>query len=119
MWPAFWAVKEADQIKPLPPEQVYDITRRALRVRKNFVEELLKPRLSSTDLKEILGEDRAQDQRRRVDRRKNPRRSPRCKPKKGREQFDEKVDAALAAIEEELGAQNGCLCLRRIYLRSR
>ena len=105
MWPAFWGVMENDEITPLPPEQVYDITRRALRVRKDFVEELLQPRLSSTDLKEVLGEDRAKTKEDEWTEEESAKVTE-AQTKKGRELFEEKVDAALAAIEEQRGADD-------------
>ncbi|MEM6692734.1 MAG: cytochrome c3 family protein, partial [Planctomycetota bacterium] len=40
MWPAFWGYMEEGNPVPLPPEEVYDVTRKSLRVRKNFVEEV-------------------------------------------------------------------------------
>ncbi|PHQ34865.1 multiheme c-type cytochrome [Rhodopirellula bahusiensis] len=63
MWPAYWGELVDGKVTPLPPEEVYTNTRRALRVRKDFIEEL---------------------------------------SDKGREEFDEKVAAALAAIEKTM-----------------
>lgn len=40
MWPAFWGRLDGDQIVPLHPESVYNWTRRALRVRRDFVAEV-------------------------------------------------------------------------------
>lgn len=40
MWPAFWGVLNGDAITPLDPGDVYDWTRRPLRLRKSFMEEL-------------------------------------------------------------------------------
>ncbi len=40
MWPAFWGQLDGEQIVPLHPESVYSWTRRALRVRRDFVEEV-------------------------------------------------------------------------------
>ncbi|MGB7323366.1 MAG: cytochrome c3 family protein [Rubripirellula sp.] len=63
MWPAYWGSVKDGTVSPLSPEAVYTATRKALRVRKDFVTEV---------------------------------------SEKGREVFDEKVFAALAAIEKEL-----------------
>lgn len=101
MWPAFWGTVKDGKVDPISPTQVYDLTRSALRVRKDFVEEVLKPKMSSSDLKEILGEDRARtkpadwtpDEQEKVDA---------AQTKEGRATFHEKVFAALEAIEEEL-----------------
>ncbi|EMB18314.1 hypothetical protein [Rhodopirellula europaea] len=63
MWPAYWGKLVDGKVVPLSPEEVYTNTRRALRVRKDFIEEL---------------------------------------SEKGREEFDEKVAGALAAIEKTM-----------------
>ncbi|MEM9369232.1 MAG: hypothetical protein AAGD07_24890 [Planctomycetota bacterium] len=41
MWPTYWASVSDEQIKPLPPDEVFTATRRALRVRKDFMSELV------------------------------------------------------------------------------
>jgi len=40
MWPAFWGQLDGERIVPLHPESVYTWTRRALRVRRDFVTEV-------------------------------------------------------------------------------
>ncbi|WP_150122694.1 hypothetical protein [Rhodopirellula islandica] len=40
MWPAYWGKLVDGKVTPLPPEEVYTNTRRALRVRKDFIAEL-------------------------------------------------------------------------------
>ncbi len=40
MWPAFWGTIEGDSIQPRSPADVYDWTRKSLRVRKDFIEEI-------------------------------------------------------------------------------
>ena len=101
MWPAFWGVVKDEKIEPIAPDDVYDLTRKALRVRKSFGDEILKPKVSSTKLKELLGEDRA--------RVKEEERTPEEQEKvdqlqaeEGRAAFNEKVSLALKALEEEL-----------------
>ncbi len=101
MWPAFWGKMVDNKVEPLSPTKVYDATRRALRVRSDFREEVLMPKLKSSDLKEILGEDRART--RPDDWTEVERQNVEVKQKEvGRQQFDEKVYAALEAIEQEL-----------------
>ncbi len=100
IWPAFWGVIEAGKLRPISPLKTYDVIRRALRVRKDFVAELLTPKLSSKDLKEILGEERAKvdpDQWTAEETAK----FDSVQLARGRELFDEKVSAALEAIEKE------------------
>jgi hypothetical protein len=61
VWPAFWGFIKDDQITPLNPEEVYDATRKTLRVRRGtpFAESMLDVKLSTEDKAGILGEDRA------------------------------------------------------------
>jgi hypothetical protein len=104
MWPAFWGTVRDGKLQPLPPEKVHDLTRRSLRVRKDFAEELLKPKISSSDLKEILGEERAKtppeertdEENAKVDAEQ---------AKQGRQLFEEKVSASLETIEKELSVE--------------
>jgi hypothetical protein len=111
MWPAFWGTLQDGKVTPLPPEQSYELTRKALRVRKDLVEELLQADLSSSELKELLGEERAKS--------KPEEWSPEETSKvttaqavKGRETFNEKVHEALQAIETELKVE------RAVYVSS-
>lgn len=101
MWPAFWGVVEEGQVRPLPPEAVYDLTRRSLRVRRDFISELVMPELGSSDLKDLLGEDRyrvepqewTDEERAKVEAEQ---------VKQGTAEFQQKVAAALEAVEGEL-----------------
>jgi nitrate/TMAO reductase-like tetraheme cytochrome c subunit len=99
MWPAFWGSVLDGDVVPLDPEQVYTATRRALRVRGGFVEEIVMPELKRSQLKELLGEDRDRlppeqwtaEEAAKVDA---------ATRQAGRELFAEKVSAALEALEE-------------------
>ncbi len=104
IWPAFWGVIEKGKVRPIPPNDVYDITRRSLRVRKDFVAELVKPKVSSKDLTELLGEERAKLDREEWNE-EETRKVDALQAEQGRELFEEKVSAALEAIEEELEAE--------------
>jgi hypothetical protein len=103
MWPAFWAELKDGKLQPLLPTQVYDATRPALRVRKDFVDEVLQPKLTSSELKELLGEDRAKKDESWTDEEQTKVDS--ATAQKGRQQFNEKIYAALAAIEKEMGIE--------------
>ncbi|WP_146394176.1 hypothetical protein [Planctomycetes bacterium CA13] len=59
VWPAFWGTVVDGALTPIDPSMIYDLTRKSLRVRKGFVEELVTPQLSRTELKEVLGEERS------------------------------------------------------------
>ncbi|WP_449314269.1 hypothetical protein [Rubripirellula lacrimiformis] len=102
MWPAYWGTLQEDQsIVPLNPEDVYQWTRKSLRVRSDFVEEILQPKLKSSELTELLGADRAkvkpdqwdEDEQAKVQQRQ---------AELGEAEFQEKVATALMAIESEL-----------------
>lgn len=101
MWPAYWGSMVDGKVRPLSPETVYSATRRTLRVRNDFVEEILQPKPKSSDLKEWLGEQRAKlDPEQWSD-------EERSKVAAGVKQagqlaFHEKVSAALQALEQEL-----------------
>lgn len=101
MWPAYWGHVADGTVIPLTPEAVYAVTRRALRVRKDFRQEVTQVKLSTRDKQDLLGEERGgadesqwtEEEQAKVAAFINQR---------GRAQFDEKVAAALAAIEKEL-----------------
>ncbi|QDT12454.1 hypothetical protein [Planctomycetes bacterium K23_9] len=104
VWPAYWATVVDGVAKPIAPEKVYDATRKSLRVRKDFVDELVLPKWSSKDLKEVLGDDRARipseewsdDERQKLEK---------IQRENGETLFAEKVSAALASLEKELEAE--------------
>lgn len=100
-WPAFWASLVDGKLNPLPPESVYDATRRALRVRKDFSSELLWPKLSSTEMKELLGEDRYRTKTEEWSAAESAKVHAATKAA-GEKLFGEKVSAAIAAIQKEL-----------------
>ncbi|MCA9138531.1 MAG: hypothetical protein KDB00_17285 [Planctomycetales bacterium] len=58
VWPAFWGSIADGKLTPLNPDQVFDVTRKSLRVRNDFVTELLEPKLGSSEMKAILGDER-------------------------------------------------------------
>ena len=83
MWPSFWGVLREGQITALNPETVYEIVRRPLRVRREFGEELGEVRLSISDRRELLGEERA-----------------RARPEEWTEEERNKIEVAEAAERE-------------------
>jgi hypothetical protein len=58
-WPAYWGLMKDKNITPIEPEKAYQLTRGALKVRKDFSEELIAVKPTSSDRKSILGDDRA------------------------------------------------------------
>lgn len=102
MWPAFWGSAQSDgSITPLPPEEIYQLTRKSLRVRKDFVDELVFPELKSSAMKEILGDDRYKtDPEEWTEAEADEVAQQRTEL--GQQEFNEKVSKALAAIEEEM-----------------
>lgn len=59
MWPSFWGLIRKDEVEVLPPEKVYELIRKPLKVRREFTEELGNVRLSLSTRKELLGDERA------------------------------------------------------------
>lgn len=59
MWPSYWAIRRESQWQILNPEQVYDVVRRPLKVRREFTEELSEVKLALSTRRELLGEERA------------------------------------------------------------
>ncbi len=103
VWPAYWGIlsSASGDIEPIDPNQVYEITRKALRVRKDFVEEVLRPKPKSETLKAILGETRARADREEWSAEEAVRIDAAI-DEAGRELFGEKVTAAIAALQESL-----------------
>ncbi len=58
-WPAYWGIMKEKVIEPLEPETAFQTTRKALKIRKSFSEELIAVKPSLSDRKSILGDDRA------------------------------------------------------------
>ncbi|MDA8743820.1 hypothetical protein N9N28_04215 [Rubripirellula amarantea] len=106
MWPAYWAELTDDKkLKPLVPDQVYDWTRKSLRVRRSFIEEIMLPKLKSSELNALLGPERGKlkpdewttSEVDKVNARQR---------ELGDADFKEKVAKSLNAIEKELGISN-------------
>jgi hypothetical protein len=104
VWPAFWATLVDGKLTPLEPETTYEITRRTLRVRKDFTEELLSPKLGSSEMKETLGEDRSRTKPEEWSDEEAAKVAAATKTA-GEKLFAEKVSSSLAAIEKELGVE--------------
>ncbi len=85
---------------PMTPEVAYELVRKPLKVRKDFTEELREVSLSLSQRKELLGEARARVKD--DDRTAKEREKVQEAEKTAREaQIDERMQAALLAIEEE------------------
>lgn len=98
-WPAYFAQLEDGELTPLSPESVYDWTRRALRVRKSFESEVTGAKLSRKDRDSVLGEDSKLG-----DDELEPSQLELLQQRKveiGRDLFDDKVHAALEAIQSQ------------------
>ncbi|GIW97651.1 MAG: hypothetical protein KatS3mg111_0984 [Pirellulaceae bacterium] len=104
LWPSYWAVMEKGTIQPLHPERAYELVRRALRVRRDFSEELAEVRLPLSQRREILGDSRAgvreEDW---TDEERQQIRAAEAQLRKS--QISERMVAALSAIEEAYPGQ--------------
>ncbi len=101
IWPAYWGSLSDGKIQPLDPATTYDLTRRSLRVRSDFVEEIVAPKLSSTDRKKILGDDRYKVSDEELTSEEQEKLAA-AQKLAGQESFNEKVAVSLEALEKEL-----------------
>ncbi|MGB7327227.1 MAG: cytochrome c3 family protein, partial [Rubripirellula sp.] len=99
MWPSFWATLTEDKLTPLNPEVAYELVRKPLKVRREFTEELAEVKLSLSERKELIGEDRA----RMKPEDWTPEEAAKIAEAEGKArevQVNERMAAALASIEE-------------------
>jgi hypothetical protein len=104
IWPAFWGKLQGDELRPLHPEQAQDLVRRALRVRRDFTEELTRATLTAAERDGLLGPERAalpadeltDDERATL---------ARGEREKAVTAFREKLAEALAAVNEALAPE--------------
>uniref|UniRef100_UPI0035693986 hypothetical protein n=1 Tax=Novipirellula sp. TaxID=2795430 RepID=UPI0035693986 len=101
IWPAYWGSLSDGKIKPLDPASTYDLTRRSLRVRRDFVEEIISPKLGSSDRKKILGDDRYRVSDEELNEEERNKLAI-AQKEAGTESFNEKVAASLESLEKEL-----------------
>lgn len=104
VWPAYWATVNDRKLRPIDPTIVYDVTRKSLRVRKDFSAELLSPKLGSKEMKEILGDERYRAKPEDWSDEESAKVAA-AQKEAGEKLFGEKVYAAIGAIEEELEAE--------------
>ncbi|MEM6470841.1 MAG: hypothetical protein AAF802_14880, partial [Planctomycetota bacterium] len=99
VWPAYWGSLKEGKITPLDPDAVYEATRRSLRVRKSFREEILSPKLSSKEMKELLGDERYRTKEEEWSD-EEARKVADAKLEAGQVLFSEKVYASIEAIQK-------------------
>jgi hypothetical protein len=107
-WPAYWASwQPSGDVTPLDPQQAYELTRRALRVRRDLTSELADVKLSAKERRELLGEGADPD-------------SPSAEQSeileqalaaKRQEQVEQRMLGALQAVQQALPAES-----RAIYI---
>lgn len=118
MWPAFWGHVQDGRVQPLNPETVHSLTRRSLRVRKDFVQEILQPKPKSSKLKELLGEERAKLDEQEWTEEEAAKVAAHVETE-GLAEFEEKVAGALETLEEELDLEQAVYVASGIiYARS-
>lgn len=99
MWPSYWAVIRQGEIIALNPEQAYELLRKPLRIRRDFIEELSEVKLSLAQRREILGDDRAARQK--AEELSGGQREliAAAEAEQRKQQVNERIAAALAEIE--------------------
>ncbi len=99
MWPSYWGTIRDGEVTVLNPETVYELIRRPLKVRRQFTDELAKVKLPLSKRKELLGEDRARLKE--VDwTEEEKQKIAGAEAEARKQQVDERMAAALAAIEQ-------------------
>jgi hypothetical protein len=58
LWPSFWGLIKDGVATPLNPDQVFELIRKPLKVRKDFAEELIEVKLTLSQRTQILGDDK-------------------------------------------------------------
>lgn len=100
-WASFWAkIDDGQRVVPLHPDRVADLSRRSLRVRKDFVEEILEDELSTSELKQVLG-DETDPKDHSMWTEKQIRAVARAEQQKAQSIFDEKISATLKTLQEQ------------------
>jgi hypothetical protein len=56
-WPSYWGTIQSDRVRVLNPEVTYELVRRELKVRRDFVEDLSEVKLSLKERTEVLGDE--------------------------------------------------------------
>lgn len=59
MWPAYWGTIKDGSVQVLNPDQVHELVRKDLKVRRDFTEELAEVKLSLSERAKLIGEARA------------------------------------------------------------
>jgi hypothetical protein len=59
VWPSYWANRAGGKLERLDLQQAQEALQRVLRVRRDFVEEMMRVRLNRAQKAEVLGEERA------------------------------------------------------------
>lgn len=119
VWPAFWGQMRGEAITPLNPDDVYQATRKTLRVRRGsgFRESMLDVRLGSADKKEILGEERYKLKEEELTDEEKAKLDEVIQTR-GRENWREKLVGALEDLEEivtEEGAEPVFVSAGKVY----
>lgn len=119
VWPAFWGQMAGDEITPLNPDAVYDATRKTFRVRRgsSLADAVLDVKLSSSDKKEVLGEDRAKVKDEELTEEEKAKLDELIATK-ARENWQEKLVGGLNAIKEivsEEGAEPVFVSAGKVY----
>lgn len=99
MYPSFWGYIRDGKLQPINPEKAFELIRRPLKIRKDFTEEIGEVKLTLSQRKQILGDDKLarlkpeelNDQQRDL--------IQRAETTERKKQIDERLSAALKEIE--------------------
>jgi hypothetical protein len=99
MWPSFWGVIKEGKVQPLNPEQAYELIKKPMKIRKDFVDELSEVKLSLSQRKQILGDDKAARLKPEELDEKQRELIVKAESAERKKQVDERMSAALQEIE--------------------
>lgn len=106
MWPSFWGVVRDGKLQPLNPEQAYELVRKPLKIRKDFSDELSEVKLTLSQRKQILGDDKLARMKTEELDEKQRKLIEEAEAAERKKQIDERMIAALKEIETAMpGAQ--------------
>lgn len=98
-WPSFWGVVRDGKVEPLNPEQAFELVRKPLKIRKDFAEEIGEVKLTLSQRKQILGDDKAARLKPEELDEKQKKLIDEAEAAERKKQIDERMLAALKEIE--------------------
>ncbi len=107
LWPSYWGIVTEQAVKPLNPEQAYELVRKPLKIRKDFVDDLAEVKLTLSQRKQILGDDQAARMKSEELSESQRLQLQQAEEAERKKQVEERMLAALAEIEKAFPGSQG------------